>query len=100
VIRLSIAHCLHLEELLVDAGFPNKQLMIAVFNNTAARQKENSARPPRTQRHPVHISPLPDPRQPVLTRLLLWRVPESQLAKEIQSTDSGPFDIGKDLDVY
>ena len=46
------------------------------------------------------IASLAKPRLLVLTHLLLWGVPESQLTKEIQSTYSGPFAIGKDLDVY
>jgi ribonuclease BN (tRNA processing enzyme) len=46
------------------------------------------------------IATLAKPKLLVLTHLLLWGVPESQLTKEIQSTYSGPFAIGNDLDVY
>lgn len=46
------------------------------------------------------IASLAKPKLLVLTHLLLWGVPESQLTQEIQSTYSGPFAIGKDLDVY
>lgn len=46
------------------------------------------------------IAALAKPKLLVLTHLLLWGVPESQLTKEIESAYSGPFAIGKDLDVY
>jgi len=36
----------------------------------------------------------------VLTHILLMGVAEAQLTTEIRSTYSGPFAIGKDLDIY
>jgi len=46
------------------------------------------------------IAAIAKPKMLVLTHLLLWGVSEDQLSKEIRSTYSGPFAIGKDLDIY
>jgi len=46
------------------------------------------------------IASLARPKMLVLTHILLMGVAEAQLATEIRSTYSGPFAIGKDLDIY
>ena len=46
------------------------------------------------------LATIAQPRLLVLTHLLLWGVPESQLEKEVRQTWSGPLAIANDLDVY
>lgn len=46
------------------------------------------------------LATMAKPRMLVLTHLLLWGVPEAQLAQEIRSAYDGPFAIGQDLEVY